>query len=285
MRRPRRGERSPSAGISAAVAVDSTGTSFVVAKPDGSVVYVEAGEPTRQLHPPGGDTTHRPVAISSDGLVAWGAGETVGLWDSASARRRTPLDVEGAPTDLAFSADGGSLVVAGTRGVWVWDVDAERAKRVDEETASSAAIGPSGALVAYATVGQVVVWSSERSRRRFAVPIDLSGSVSLAFSPDETTLAIGTSSGKLWLVDTETGAFLGPARVLEGGPVVGLDFSPDGTTLATATQGGVVAMWDDILWSDTDEMRRHLCGVAGRNLTQDQWRELVPGHDYRTTCD
>ncbi len=123
-----------------------------------------------------------------------------------------------------------------------------------------------------------------KGRQRFVVPLPQGVSVKLSWSPDESTLAVGTSDARLLLVDARAGQILGTPWSVPGGPVSGLDFSADGGTLATATQGGVVTLWDDVLWEDVDAMKQRLCAVAGRSLSRREWREFIPGKPYHATC-
>jgi WD40 repeat protein len=66
---------------------------------------------------------------------------------------------------------------------------------------------------------------------------------SLAVSPDERTLAVGTPDGQVHLRDTSTGRLRGRYR-WQATPVVQVAFSPDGRTLAAATAEGQVREMD-----------------------------------------
>ena len=66
---------------------------------------------------------------------------------------------------------------------------------------------------------------------------------SVAFSPDGTRLASGSSGGGVRLWDVASGE---PTATLEGHtePVWSVAFSPDGTRLASGSSGGGVRLWD-----------------------------------------
>jgi WD40 repeat protein len=264
-----------------AVAIDGSGERVVVAGRGVFLHEVDGG--SRQLQGPG--VAVRTLAFSSRDVVAWGLPGRVVLWDASGGRRLEPLDVQGTPNGLDFSGTG-LLAVAGTNGVTVWDPLEQRriAEPVQGVEVLAVAIARSGDVLASATAGQVLLSDLRRDRTRFAVPMPENVSLTLALSPDEATLAVGTSAGQLLMVDTETGRMLGGALNVPGGPVNGLDFSPDGTMLATGARGGEVTLWDDVLWSDLAAMKQRLCEVTGRSLTSDEWHEHVPGRPYEASC-
>ena len=66
--------------------------------------------------------------------------------------------------------------------------------------------------------------------------------ISVAFSPDGRTLAVGDFGGHVGLWDTATGRRT--AILAQGNPVYSVAFSPDGRTLAAGDTGGHVGLWD-----------------------------------------
>jgi WD40 repeat protein len=103
---------------------------------------------------------------------------------------------------------------------------------------------------------------------------------SLAYAPDGTILASGSDDGRVGLWDGRTGALLG--TMLPGRPntAVTVEFLPDGHTLLISSVDGAVYTWDTRpqRWVD------HACEVAGRNLTQDEWRDAFGDRPYHRTC-
>ena len=172
----------------------------------------------------------------------------------------------------------------GTRGVSLWQLAARQVEPVRSGVISSAALSRSGALLAYAADGEVVVWDTKQARRTSQYRSTSmqpclwhsvrtrgrSQSVRRPRSFVSSTLRAARSS-----VDRSC-----PSEDLSPG----LTSAPTGATLATATQGGVITLWDDMLWSDVESMQRRLCDVAGESMTKEQWREFIPGRDYRETC-
>ncbi|MEY2590728.1 MAG: hypothetical protein QOJ67_2712, partial [Acidimicrobiaceae bacterium] len=96
------------------------------------------------------------------------------------------------------------------------------------------------------------------------------------------------------LVDIATGAPLGDPLPKGASPsdatekiryfqTAGFVFSsPDGTRFITGTSGPTqsVVLWD----VDLDHWEATACRIAGRNLTQAEWNQYLPGQPYHVTC-
>ena len=150
-----------------------------------------------------------------------------------------------------------------------------------------------------------------RVLRRFEIP---GSGVRASFSPDGRRYAYGASDGTVGVIDVATGERSGSSAPLHQGPTNWVTFSPDGETLvsigfdgqvvladaATATPRArarpgppnllgrmvydedghtVVVAYQDgsVLTFDTDPAawEAHACAVAGRNLTEQEWRGRV----------
>jgi WD40 repeat protein/DNA-binding SARP family transcriptional activator len=168
-----------------------------------------------------------------------------------------------------------------------------------------------------------LVLVDNETREVLATFDDVDAHVQLDFSPDGSLLAAGGNNGLVTLIDPVGQRIVGaPLRGVDG-PVVSQSFSPDGSHLVTGSTDGTVQLWDVAarervarvtpgeprhqvfawfddggrtivaaderggIWSipsDPDEWHRRACEIAGRNLTREEWTELLPDRPYDETC-
>ena len=168
----------------------------------------------------------------------------------------------------------------------------------------------------------IVFGDLDDDRIDLEVHIDVPG-VRAGFSDDGSRYGFGGEDGRVGVVDVETGEVRGPNDSVHNGPVSWIAFSPDGETLATLGFDGVLALAssDDaqtqaritpgdpnrngaitfgpdgstvlvayrdgsVLGFDTDPASwiAHACAVAGRNLTEGEWRDAFGDEAYHETC-
>jgi hypothetical protein len=92
---------------------------------------------------------------------------------------------------------------------------------------------------------------------------------------DVLMLASGDHGAQLWDVGT--------GELLTGALGVGRSaLAPDGSTLFLGARPDDPAI--TALPLDVVELERSACASAGRNLTLDEWRELMGDRPYRATC-
>jgi Tol biopolymer transport system component len=213
------------------------------------------------------------VAFSPDGktLAVGDDDGDVYLWDVATARLTATLPdpASGGVNGVAFTPDGQTLAAAdGNGSVYLWGVASARRTATVTLPALPAGVSDvnSSALsVAFSRDGQTLavgqnahstgsaggttyLWDVAARRITGALrdPIAISnGVVSVAFSPDGTTLAAGEGTGTtyLWnLAATRVTATL-PDPSSGGMTSTSLAFSPNGATLASAT-ADTVYLWD-----------------------------------------
>jgi WD40 repeat protein len=139
------------------------------------------------------------------------------------------------------------------------------------------ALSPRADLMAIGTQDGQILWWDTRTGRPLGSPTKIGGALDLAFSPDGRTLAV--SSGVVQLFDVATRKRMGSGFTIgEKNWVPGIAFEPDGRLLIfghTAT-----TEWP----TDVPTLQRAACRIAGRDLTPDEWRDLLPNRPYRRVC-
>jgi WD40 repeat protein len=115
----------------------------------------------------------------------------------------------------------------------------------------------------------------------------------MAFSHDDKLLAIGggyrvRGEFSVWDVTEQKPFFdsniwdsgIWQPYKIYGDVINGIDFSPDGKWLATAGMSAPVVLWD----IDPHSWKERACRIAGRNLTQEEWKRYLPDKSYQKTC-
>jgi WD40 repeat protein/DNA-binding SARP family transcriptional activator len=189
---------------------------------------------------------------------------------------------------------------------------------------SNVAVSPDGTLLAVELFNpDALLLVDNKTRTVIATLPDVDAHLQLKFSPDGSLLAAGGTNGLVTLIDPAARRTVStPLRGVDG-PVLSLAFSPDGSRLVTSSTDGTVQLWDvpthqrlarvtpgapghwvfawfdhdgativaaddrGGIWStpaEPDEWERRACDIAGRNLTRDEWEELLPNHSYHATC-
>jgi WD40 repeat protein len=231
------------------VAALGDGNSFITTGDRGIVQW--SSRPYARLRQTGGGfATDVAFAAGGDHVIggSYERGlQVVDVSDGALISRASVAHSRG--TSLGISADGRTLVTAGSSGVRLWDVSTEldQTETITSWSADLAALSPDGHTVA------AFMWPTARARSGLWL-WDVSGDhpiggkvsserdfkYSLVFSPDGHTLALAGDKGlQLWDVAT---------RQPLGSPITTTQtwaaaFSPDGDTLAYANAGEVV-FWD-----------------------------------------
>ena len=98
------------------------------------------------------------------------------------------------------------------------------------------AFSPDGATLATSVGGTAKLW--EVGTGKHISTIHGAGGLSIAYSPDGETLALGRSDGTVKLADVKSGRRVAMLRG-HGGYVESLAYSPDGTKLAVGARGAL----------------------------------------------
>ena len=259
------------------------------------------------------------VAFAPDGrtLTSAALDGTVLLWDAKEAKRlRVPAFTARDVFKMAFSPTAPVMALAGTDGaVTLWDTSRWSrlaVLRAHTDRVNTVAFTPDGRRLASGGVdGLVVVWdvASRAPLTRLAAHSDRVNRV--AFSPDGRALASAGDDGVALVWDVDRGT---PTTRLPGENV---QFSPDGRTLATQQPSADrIVLWDragqtrtgsltygigevfspdgrllatagnDVVFHDLDatSWERKLCALAGRDLTDAEWKRFAPGVQQRAIC-
>jgi WD40 repeat protein len=107
--------------------------------------------------------------------------------------------------------------------------------------------------------------------------------LSLGFSPDNARLAIGDSTGYVYLYDFALSQEV--ARLPHVDKVTSISFSPDGKQLAT-TARKTVSLWDipSISLVTRDRLEETACRRLTSNLDESKWKTLFFEEEYRPIC-
>ena len=179
------------------------------------------------------------------------------------------------------------------------------------------------AATGQAAGGVLVTWDGHTLAPLLNVRVDNVGLYSSDVSNDGRAIVTGGQAGpRLW--DIATGTPLGPPMTGLNGLAGTVDISADGSTVVGADESGTVLLWDvstgtplgDPLpgptpdrwmaalfspsgarlfvvsddgraWSwdvDRSDWLVQACTIAGRNMTQQEWQQVLPGQPYEATC-
>lgn len=216
-----------------------------------------------------------------------GAGE-VSLWDLNNPLAG-PVDWSAgkwAINGLDFSKNGMWLASGNQDGsVFLYNLlDNTPTKLGEIGTVYDLSFSPSGKwLIAGLYTGEITLWQMPDSgqppkEETKTLSTNSTGGVqSIVASPDDAWLAEVTYGGNLLLWDM-TNLDAAP-RIIQN-DVSALDFSDDNQWLITGSNNGTVRIWR----LNFDSLIPLACELAGRNLTQNEWKQYFPNDTYRRTC-
>ena len=218
-------------------------------------------------------------AVDADGNVHR---ETYGLEEISSYRIATLTGHTDVVEALAFSPDGTRIASGSHDGTArLWDVESEqRIATLPGDADSrlvSVAFSPDGKHLASVS-SRVSLWDVETEQRIATFRGDQPLSVS--YSPDGKTLAVGTwnSTIELWDVATRQ-----RSAILQGhtGGVTSVAFSADGRLLASGSYDTTVRLWNVRMRQQTANLQRHTGVVFSVALSPDGTR-LASGSEDGT---
>jgi len=277
-------------GPATGAAFGAAGRVLTVTHADGSIAFWDAVAKRPLAAPvPAHEGAALAPGFSADGrrLVTAGEDGKVRLWDAA---RRAPVATakpDGRIADVAISPDGRSVIVStesetGAGALETYTTHGLR--RVRRQRVASAGWGRFSSddrlFLRGDLDGNAAALDARTMRPRLQIPRAHAGFViSVDTDPNGRMLATGSSDGTTRLWDLRTGRPIGAplpgvpnrwvaARFLAGG------------ALAAVYDTGRAWRWD----VRPSAWKTHACRVAGRTLTRDEWRELLPGREYAPAC-
>ena len=211
---------------------------------------------------------------------------SVRLWDPASGRLLQELEGPvGALTCVAFSPDGRLAAAGRDRAVTVWDATGRVRQTLSGHQRVVLALAFSRDGNAWPRRARIVSSGSETTSAGLTLKesLEFQGFIySLAFSPDDTQLAVAIGAGTVAIREMGAGrseAALKLARRAER--VTGLAYSPDGRHLAFGTESEGLQVWDPL----TGRRIRAINGHDGEVLAvaySPDGRHLASGGKDRT---
>jgi WD40 repeat protein len=241
-------------------------------------------------------TAQRPVrsiAFSPKGtmLASVSGDATIRLWDiTTGAQAGAPMKVEGDDVEckVTFSPDGARLAsICGGKSIVLWDVAGRKQVRTLDapDDVYAIAFGPDGKLLAAGdSSGTIVLWDAGRGRQTESLHTPQSHAVhNLAISADGRTLASGHADGAVILWDLDALQRIDPPLVRHESQVWSVAFSPrrpDGGTLVASGSADGRVILSDVTFARWPVIA---CRIAGRDLTEDEWKR-VGAVEYRRTC-
>jgi WD40 repeat protein len=199
------------------------------------------------------------IAFANDRLLASGSSDgTVALWDVPDQTRLTSLDAEvGSILHIAASRKGDLLAVAGTRGIRVLDLAAQRWQNPHiigparavlaldfAPDATKLAVGDTDGSISLQTIAPA---ESRRLKDQTAKPL------AVAFGSEGTLVFAGGASGTLHRWNVQTQQEMMPEWRSSASAVRAIAAGRGGGALLTGNQDGTVVLWDalraDALWT------------------------------------
>jgi WD40 repeat protein len=233
------------------------------------------------------------VALSPDGRLLAVQTQAPGATDShievrdlrsqRTMYRRTVRFGQGA---LLFSPDARVLAAvgccAGGSTVAAWDArsGAELYQRRPAVDATMIGISSDSSRLAVGFEdGAVELWDARHGTRTGAPLQAAVGAIaSLSFSPDDRLLAVSSGDQSTTLWDPAERERVGRPFPIQQGIVPAVTFESNGRLLIDEL--GKASEWP----TDLRTQQRFACQVAGRDLTREEWRDLLPNRAYRSVC-
>ena len=254
-------------------------------------------------------------------------------WDTTTREVVAILRSPSPVTAIAATPDGSGAVVTTADGWTVLDLDSlefsggwQSLEPVDAfaatEATARAEVSPDGSRVALLRANRIVVVDLYSHEELVSRGLEEADEIlfSAAWTPDSSSLLVGSASGRVHILDASTLEPSKPTRLITGGFVIDVEVSDDGKVAATLGTDGDVLLWDARTWTpyglpvfdhgqwgylsfEGDQLRvdhqegtrsyvsivpdqwvAAACQAANRDLTEEEFAVLFADSDYHPTC-
>ena len=271
----------------------------VVIEPDAtpSLIDLSSGLQLAPLVSPFGSVDMATFAADGSLVVTTGSDNHVTLWNISTPTAPTvreftvpeqPPTVP-SPTFAVFSNDDRSLAVEdlAASSVTMFDVaTGDERWQVHPGGLWQCVFSPDGSTLVVADrdpLNNGVAFYDAHTgalQRRLAVPNSFGVEYARGGAIVATTADTGAATVTLQLWDANTLAPIGEPLSAVSTTGLTLDSDPGGTHILEGTWEGTAVDWD----VDASDWEQAGCRIAGRNLTQAEWRQYLPNEPYRVLC-
>jgi WD40 repeat protein len=187
---------------------------------------------------------------------------------------------------VAYSPDGRELVALGccSPGSTVEVSDASSGRPLPSPKVpgqlQSIAFSPVAPVLGIGTGdGKLYQWDTDNDRLvGRPITVGASNVLSIAYSPDGKLLVASLRDNSTRLIDLASGQQLGNSFPIEGGIFTAPAFSAQGDLLIV--YDGTGTDWPTSL----DTWEQYACQVAGRDITPEEWANVLPHRPYQHVC-
>ncbi|MBS1692256.1 MAG: TIR domain-containing protein [Actinobacteria bacterium] len=219
--------------------------------------------------------------------VAPESAQTVRLFDARTAAPLSaPVRLDHPVTAVAVMPGGNGFATAENDSVVrLWDRDGAPLGPpiINEEPVTGLAFGTGGDILAAWGGRRLRLWDTGNAQPIGETLRARSQITAVAFDGGGTLLAAGGADGAIALRGVHDGDTPLPSLAGAGADVTSLEFSPVGTRLLSAYDDGTVQVWP--VGAVTADPPKSLCTKLSSNMSEQQWRQWLPGIDYRDQCD